>query len=91
MVVHWKKNKGPGLVRNMVVNGIGAVATGITLSVVLIAKFVEGAWITVVLIPALIFLMYSVHRHYKRVERATASDSAVNTKDLCEPMVEHDE
>jgi len=87
MVMHWKKNSGPGSGRSMAINAVGAVATAITLSVVLIAKFVEGAWITVVLIPALILLMYSVHRHYKRVERATELDRAVNTQDLCEPMV----
>ena len=39
------------------------------------------------LIPASILLMYSVHRLYRRVERATALDTAVNTQNLCEPII----
>ena len=71
----------------MAINLIGAIATGITVAVVLVAKFTDGAWITVLLIPALILLMYSVHRHYQRVERATALDTPVNTDELCNPIV----
>jgi amino acid transporter len=87
MVAHWKRTGGRGSGRNMAINGIGAVATGATAGVVLIAKFVEGAWITVLLIPALMLMMYSVHRHYQRVERATALDRPVNTEELCKPII----
>ncbi|MDQ6666349.1 MAG: APC family permease, partial [Acidobacteriota bacterium] len=69
MVVHWKKTGAKGSGKNMMLNGLGAVATGITVAVVLVAKFVEGAWITVLLIPAMIFLMYEVKRHYDRVQK----------------------
>jgi hypothetical protein len=55
--------------------------------VVLIAKFTEGAWITVLLIPSLMFLMYAIHRHYRGVERATALNEEVYTAELREPMV----
>jgi hypothetical protein len=87
MVVHWKKNGGRGARKSMAINAVGAIATGITVSVVLIAKFTEGAWITVLLIPSLMLMMYSIHRHYQRIARATALDTAVNTKNLCEPIV----
>src|ERR1019366_4573277 len=56
MVGDWRKSKEPAARRHMVVNGIGAVATGITVCVVLVAKFLDGAWITVLLIPTLIGL-----------------------------------
>ena len=46
MVVHWIRSKGPAWQLRMLVNGFGAVATGITLLVVLLAKFADGAWIT---------------------------------------------
>ena len=49
MVVHWKREGGAW--HNMLVNGLGAFATGITTVVVLTAKFVDGAWVTVLLIP----------------------------------------
>ncbi len=87
MVAHWKRTGGSGAVRNMLLNGLGAVATGITLSVVLIAKFTEGAWITIVLIPAMILMMIGVKRHYVAVEKQTHSDIPVNTEDLCAPIV----
>ena len=87
MVMHWKRVGGTGARKSMAINAIGAIATGITVTVVLVAKFTEGAWITMLLIPALIILMYSIHRHYQRVERATALDREANTENLCEPLV----
>jgi amino acid transporter len=87
MVVHWKRKGGRGARNSMAINAVGAIATGITVSVVLITKFREGAWITVLLIPALMLMMYLVHHHYQRVERATALDTPVNTTEICEPVV----
>src|SRR5882757_6687643 len=62
MVVHWRRHGGKGSFHRMVINGIGAIATGLTLIVVLVAKFTAGAWIVAILIPALIFLMLAVKR-----------------------------
>jgi len=45
---HWKKS--------IVVNGLGAIATAIVLTVLVITKFIHGAWIVVVLIPLLVAL-----------------------------------
>ena len=87
MVVHWQKTRGPGAVQSMCLNGLGAVATAITVAVVLVAKFTEGAWLTVILIPALMLMMRGIKAHYDRVERATASDVPVNTRDLAPPIV----
>lgn len=78
MVVHWKKNPGQGSAHSMLVNGLGATATFITVGVVLIAKFVEGAWITFLLIPALVLLMKGVARQYARVGRELKSDEPIN-------------
>lgn len=67
MVAHWRKKRGRGWLHSMLINGFGALATGITLLVVLVAKFVSGAWITVLLIPILLITMSRVKRHYNRV------------------------
>ena len=56
MVMHWRKKRGAHWLKNAMVNGLGATVTGITTLVVLVAKFVEGAWITLLFIPAAIFL-----------------------------------
>jgi hypothetical protein len=57
----------------MLINGIGAVATGLTTCVVIVAKFTEGAWISVLAIPGFVLLMYSVHRHYETIFHETES------------------
>ena len=67
MVVHWKRNPGRGARRSMWINGVGALATGVTVGVVLAAKFTEGAWVVVILLPAMLSLMAGVHHHYRRV------------------------
>ncbi len=86
MVVHWKRQPGNHLHR-MIVNGIGAFATGITLIVVLVAKFKDGAWITALLVPALIFLMMSIKRHYSGVRSEIAIDRPLNIDNLAHPFV----
>ena len=87
MVMHWKRHGGPGAGHSMFLNTLGAVATGITTVVVLVTKFVEGAWITVLLIPALILMMRSVRHHYSRVAQEISTNLPVVTGDLSEPIV----
>src|SRR6516165_1081138 len=87
MVMHWRRVGGRGAARSMFLNGLGALATGLTTAVVLIAKFTEGAWITVLLVPALILMMRAVNRHYARVTEETCARSPVDTKNLAEPLV----
>jgi len=85
MVMHWKR-QGKARVR-MFVNGLGAVATGITAVVVLVAKFVEGAWVTALLIVVMILLMRAVKRHYVRVGRETALNRPIVPAEVTEPIV----
>jgi hypothetical protein len=85
MVMHWKRQGGAPL--RMFVNGLGAVATGITAVVVLVAKFVEGAWITALLIVAMILLMRAVKRHYVRVNREVDLDRPIVPAEVTEPIV----
>ena len=86
MVVHWYRQPGRHLHR-MIVNGVGAVATGITLIVVLVAKFTAGAWITAILIPGLILLMIAIKRHYSSVEAAIDIDRPIDITNLAHPLV----
>ncbi len=77
MVVHWRKNRGPHWAKSALVNGLGGFVTGITVVVVLVAKFAEGAWITVIFIPLLILLFRTVRRHYHVVSVATSCPAPV--------------
>jgi len=87
MVMHWKRQGGKGSGQRMLVNGVGALATGITLLVVLVAKFKEGAWITALLVPALILTMRAVKRHYDGVSREVAIDCPMSVDNLTPPLV----
>jgi amino acid transporter len=82
MVIHWKKNRGPHWLRSALVNGLGAFVTGITTIVVLVAKFVEGAWITLLFIPLTIVFFSLVRRHYHAVKLLTTCRDPVNTAAL---------
>lgn len=67
MVRHWTRVRGRRWQLKAGINGVGAVATGITLLVVLLEKFLAGAWLTVIVIPALILGFWYVRRHYQTV------------------------
>ncbi len=88
MVVHWRKNLGPHWLKSALVNGLGGFVTGVTVIVVLVAKFAEGAWITVLFIPFLIFFFRAVRRHYHRVSVATSCAApVVPANDNAPPIV----
>jgi len=64
MVRHWLRTREPHWQRSVVINGIGAVTTGIVLVVVGVVKFRHGAWIVLVAVPLIVALMLSIRRHY---------------------------
>ncbi len=89
MVVHWMKEEG-GYKKHwwhMFVNGFGALATGLTTMVVLVAKFMAGAWVTALLVPTLIGIMWGVKRHYSRVNLEMADMTPLNLVNLQSPIV----
>ncbi|HEY6489662.1 MAG: APC family permease [Terracidiphilus sp.] len=85
MVMHWKRQGGSPV--RMALNGLGAFATGITTLVVLVAKFAEGAWITALLVAAMILAMRMVHRHYQRVARETDLGRPIVPAEVSKPIV----
>jgi len=85
MVFHWKR-RGNAPFRLMV-NGLGALATGITTVVVLVAKFAEGAWITALLIAVMIVIMRAVKRHYRHVAREVDLDRPISPAETTSPIV----
>ncbi len=89
MVQHWRKQEGDHKGRgwHMFVNGVGAVATGLTTIVVLASKFMAGAWVTALLVPILILLMHSVKKHYTRVHSEMADMTPMNVQNLEQPLV----
>ena len=87
MVGHWRRLGGPGAIRSMLVNGLGAVATGITLVVVLVAKFTSGAWVSALLVIGLVATMMWVRRHYRAVAAEVSSSSPLEVSAPRPPIV----
>ncbi len=67
MVIHWWREKGHNWQLKSLANAVGAFATGVTLLVVGITKFLEGAWITILIIPLLVIMFLRVRGHYSHV------------------------
>jgi len=82
MVMHWRKNRGPNWLKSALVNGLGALVTGVTTGVVLVAKFAQGAWITLLFIPLTIVFFAVVRRHYHAVKVLTTCKVPVDAAGL---------
>ncbi|MBZ5560457.1 MAG: APC family permease [Acidobacteriia bacterium] len=87
MVAHWLRAGGPHRLRGVVINGVGAVATGVTLVVVLVAKFAEGAWVMTLLVPMLLGTFGAVRRHYHAVSLEIANPLPLNVRNIQPPIV----
>jgi amino acid transporter len=88
MVKHWLHNKQERHWQiKLFLNGLGAFATGLTLIVVLVAKFTSGAWITTLLVPLIIGIMLGIKRHYRRVKLETADPTPLRLTGLEPPIV----
>ena len=79
MVRHWSDELRNGLtsrrghvLRARAINGFGAILTFVVLLIVLVTKFVHGAYLVCIAMPLLYLLMQGVHRHYQRVDQALA-------------------
>jgi amino acid transporter len=87
MVAHWRKLGGPGARHSLWINAVGAVATAITLVVVIVSKFVEGAWLTVLVVPLVVFLFARINHHYGCVAKAVADDQPIDLSKAEAPTV----
>jgi amino acid transporter len=67
MVKHWYTERGRGWMGRAIINGVGAFLTTATTIIELISKFTEGAWLIVLVIPALVLLFNRVHRSYAKI------------------------
>jgi amino acid transporter len=87
MVAHWRRLGGRGSGQSMLINGLGAVATGITTLVVLVAKFASGAWVSALLIAVMIGVMLWVRNHYRRVAQEVTSTAPLDVGAMSPPLV----
>ena len=84
MVLHWwrLRREQQRWRRSMIINGLGAVTTLLVVLVISSAKFLQGAWIVVLLIPLLVLMFFGIRRHYRHVERERIVDIPIHPKDI---------
>ncbi|HUN44222.1 MAG TPA: APC family permease [Acetobacteraceae bacterium] len=91
MAMHWtrelRQRPSSRVQAKRFINGLGAVATGIALVIIVVAKFVEGAWITILVIPLLFSIMQRVRRRYATVKRQLHHGPMHRLRQLSQPAV----
>ena len=94
MVMHWRKLAKSGESKQkagaggaLFINALGAVCTALALGVILVAKFTSGAWITVILLPALMALFFAVKRQYNAVAEQIGSPKPLDLSHNDPPVV----
>jgi amino acid transporter len=87
MVAHWRREAGGKQRHALVLNLVGACATGATLIVIVVSKFTEGAWITVLLIAGLMATFHGVRRHFDALSAETNATKALELTGLDPPIV----
>ncbi len=69
MVVHWRNTRGEGWRAKALLNGVGALVTGVVLIIISLAKFSSGGWVIFILVPLVALFMAGVRRRYNLHER----------------------
>jgi hypothetical protein len=87
MVMHWRRTGGDGAKTKLAINAVGAAVTGTTSVIIAVAKFIEGAWVSIFLFICLIRLMTAVRNHYDWLEKELVAPAALIGCDAPEPIV----
>jgi amino acid transporter len=95
MVIHWRRSRSTasgGHERHkarasLTINAIGAVTTGTALAIIIAAKFVEGAWITILVIPCVIVLLKTIRRYYDELNEQLRDIGPVQLRRSPPPIV----
>ena len=69
MVRYWQRRREGGWQFKAFTNGLGALVTAATLIIISVSKFIEGAWISLLVIPLMVVLFYRIHDHYRSVAK----------------------
>ncbi len=89
MVVHWWRLRMTERrwLRSLIINALGALTTGLVALVVASMKFVQGAWIVVILVPIMVLMFLSISRHYKRFEQERTFDLPVRPEQIYHRLI----
>jgi amino acid transporter len=79
MVGHWLRKRGRGAHVSMFINFTGAICTGIALVIIILAKFTDGAWVTLIIVPGLVLLFHQIHKRYREITREVSRSVELKT------------
>ena len=85
MAFHWARDRGNR--GRLWINGTGAAGTGLALAIIVSAKFIEGAWITVLVIPLVLGMLKAIKRHYELIDRQLREEGPIDLRGLQPPIV----
>ena len=89
MARHWWRRRDRAWQWHMAANGVGAIATSIVLCVVIVSKFVYGAWIVVLILPIIVFALERVGTHNERLARSVRISSAAGASQVLKSPIRH--
>ena len=75
MFVRWYRRREPGWQRGLAINGLGAATTAVVALVVGSSNFLQGAWLVLLLVPALMVVLWGIRVHYQGHDRSVAVES----------------
>lgn len=87
MVMHWRRESGHGARRRLAINALGAAITIVALVIIVVAKFLEGAWIVIVAIPLIFALLLSIRRYYERLDEQMRTTPSLQLEETLPPTI----
>src|SRR6184192_1152997 len=87
MVAYWRRKRGKSAREKLIFNALGAICTSVALVIIVVAKFVHGAWITLIVGPGLVWLFWKIRRHYQCIAREVDQPVKLQTGKLRPPVV----
>ena len=87
MVAHWRRKRGKHARTKLMINAVGATMTSIALLIIIVAKFVEGAWITLIVGPGLVWMFWKIKHHYEWIALEIDQPVKLQTGKLRPPVV----
>jgi amino acid transporter len=87
MVMRWWRRREAGWQRSIVFNGLGALATFLVLLVVATTKFLDGAWMVVVLLPLEVLLFRAIHAHYTQAANEVAAETPIDPEEITHQVI----
>ena len=87
MVAYWRRKRGKSARAKLIFNALGATCTSVALVIIVVAKFVHGAWITLIVGPGLVWLFWKIRRHYQCIAREVDQPVKLQTGKLRPPVV----